>query len=60
VDVLANSREFPTPNGVIGKLSAPRKPFLQRWYSKCRFFCDFTHCGMGKVDLAHLFDPRCG
>jgi hypothetical protein len=52
--------EFPSPSGVVGKISAPRKPFLERWYREYRFFCDFTYCGMGKLELAHLFDPRSG
>jgi len=49
-------KQFPTPKGVLRKVSAPRKDYLQRWYIEYRFFCDFTHCGMGKLELTHLFD----
>lgn len=49
-------KRFPTPNGVLKEISGPNKDHLQRWYSEYRFFCDFTHCGMGKLELTHLFD----
>jgi len=45
----------PTPNGVLKEVSAPQKPYLRRWYREYQFFCDFTHCGMSKLEVLHLF-----
>ena len=49
-------KQFPTLDGVREKVSDPKKDYLQRWYTNYRFFCDFTHCGMGKLELTHLLD----
>jgi hypothetical protein len=49
-------RQFPSPKGVISQVSAPKQDYLQRWYAEYRFFCEFTHSGMGKLELTHLFD----
>jgi hypothetical protein len=49
--------KFPTPDSVLQKVSAAREDSLRRWYKEYRFFRDFTHCGMGKLELIHLFDP---
>jgi hypothetical protein len=55
--------EFPTPGSVLRvlkKSSSPRATFLERWYKEYRFFCDFSHCGMGKLQMTHLYDPSSG
>lgn len=46
----------PSPNKVLGEVSAPQQPYLKRWYREYQFFCDFTHCGMSKLEAVHLFD----
>lgn len=52
--------EFPTPGSVLNKVSGQKKDFLERWYREYRFFCDFSHCGMGKLQMTHLYDPASG
>lgn len=55
--------EFPTPGKVLKilKNGPPSKvDFLKRWYREYRFFCDFSHCGMGKLQLTHLYGPASG
>ncbi len=49
--------KFPMPSGVLQQIAGPKKEFLRRWYREYQFFCDFTHCGMGKLEPVHLYDP---
>ena len=49
-------KHFPSPNGVLEEVPVTKKDYLTRWYSEYRFFCNFTHCGMGKLGLTHLSD----
>lgn len=51
---------FPAPGGVLNEVSGPKRDFLERWYREYRFFCDFTHVGMGKLEMTHIYDPGSG
>jgi hypothetical protein len=48
---------FPTPGNVINNVSGTKHDFLQRWQREYRFFCDFSHCGMGKMQVHRVFNP---
>ncbi len=57
---VSRPEAFPTPGGVLNKVSGPKKDFLERWYREYRFFCDFTHVGMGKLEMTNIYDPGSG
>lgn len=49
----------PSPSKVLEELkkaAPPQQLYLKRWYREYQFFCDFTHCGMSKLEAVHLFD----